>query len=47
VASAESPEAPLRWLTVHEARGLVGTNNLARTLDRLESLLGEAASQGR
>jgi hypothetical protein len=26
---------------------VVGTNNLARTLDRLESLLGEAASYGR
>jgi 8-oxo-dGTP pyrophosphatase MutT (NUDIX family) len=47
VARAESPDAPLRWLTVNEARDLVGTNNLARTLDRLESLLGEAASQGR
>ena len=47
VASAESPDAPLRWLTVNEARDVVGTNNLARTLDRLESLLGEAASYGR
>jgi 8-oxo-dGTP pyrophosphatase MutT (NUDIX family) len=47
VARPESPAAPLRWLTVHEARELVGTNNLARTLDRLEFLLAEAASQPR
>jgi 8-oxo-dGTP pyrophosphatase MutT (NUDIX family) len=47
VAHPESPDAPLRWLTVNEARDLVGTNNLARTLDRLESRLTEAASQAR
>ena len=43
----ESPDAPLLWLTVNEARDLVGTNNLARTLDRLESLLAEAPSKAR
>ena len=43
----ESPDAPLRWLTVNEARDLIGTNNLARTLDRLEPLLAEPASQAR
>jgi 8-oxo-dGTP pyrophosphatase MutT (NUDIX family) len=39
VATAENPDSPLRWLTVNEARDLVGANNLARTLDRVESLL--------
>ena len=47
VARPESPDAPLRWLTVNEARDLIGTNNLARTLDRLEPLLAEPASQAR
>jgi 8-oxo-dGTP pyrophosphatase MutT (NUDIX family) len=47
VARPESPDAPLRWLTVNEARDLVGANNLSRTLDRLESLLTESASQAR
>jgi 8-oxo-dGTP pyrophosphatase MutT (NUDIX family) len=36
----EDPGAPLRWLTVEEARDLVGTNNLRHTLDRVELLLG-------
>ena len=39
-ARPEDPDAPVRWLTVNEARDLVGTNNLARTLDRVESLFG-------
>jgi 8-oxo-dGTP pyrophosphatase MutT (NUDIX family) len=39
VASPENPDAPLRWLTVNEARHLVGANNLRYTLDRVESLL--------
>ena len=47
VARPESPDAPLRWLTVNEARDLVGTNNLASTLDRLEARLAEATSQDR
>jgi 8-oxo-dGTP pyrophosphatase MutT (NUDIX family) len=47
VASPENPEAPLRWLTVNEARALVGTNNLAVTLDRLESLFAVCPRQGR
>lgn len=38
-ARPESPDAPLRWVTIAEARDLVGTNNLRRTLDRAESLL--------
>jgi len=46
-ARPESPGAPLRWLTVSDARDLVGTNNLARTLDRLEVLFSEATSQAR
>lgn len=35
----ENPEAPLRWLTIDEARDVVGANNLRHTLDRLEKLL--------
>jgi 8-oxo-dGTP pyrophosphatase MutT (NUDIX family) len=35
---AENPESPLRWLSVDEARHLVGGNNLRRTLDRLDDL---------
>jgi 8-oxo-dGTP pyrophosphatase MutT (NUDIX family) len=46
-ASPENPDAPLRWLTVNEARALVGTNNLAVTLDRLESLFAMYPRQGR
>ncbi len=38
-ARAENPDAPLRWLTVDEARDLVGTNSLRHTLDRAEALL--------
>ena len=45
-ASPENPDAPLRWLTVNEARSLVGTNNLAVTLDRLESLFAGYPRQG-
>jgi 8-oxo-dGTP pyrophosphatase MutT (NUDIX family) len=37
----ESPGAPLRWLTVDEARSLVGGNNVRQTLDRAEKLLAE------
>jgi 8-oxo-dGTP pyrophosphatase MutT (NUDIX family) len=35
---AESPDAPLRWLSIGEARALVGTNNLAHTLERIGPL---------
>jgi 8-oxo-dGTP pyrophosphatase MutT (NUDIX family) len=35
----ENAEAPLRWLTVAQARDLVGTNNLRHTLDRVERLM--------
>jgi 8-oxo-dGTP pyrophosphatase MutT (NUDIX family) len=35
----ENPSAPLRWLTIDEARSLVGGNNLRYTLDRAEALL--------
>jgi len=36
--SPENPAAPLRWLTVDEARALVGANNLRHTLDRVDRL---------
>jgi 8-oxo-dGTP pyrophosphatase MutT (NUDIX family) len=36
----ESADAPLRWVTVAEARTLVGDNNLRHTLDRAAALLG-------
>lgn len=35
----ENDRSPLRWLTLDEARALVGGNNLRRTLDRVDSLL--------
>jgi 8-oxo-dGTP pyrophosphatase MutT (NUDIX family) len=35
----EDEDSPLRWLTVDEARELVGGNNLRHTLDRVDSLL--------
>jgi len=38
LARPENPDAPLRWLSVSQARELVGTNNLGGTLDRAESL---------
>ena len=38
-ARPESPDAVVRWVTVDEARALVGGNNLRHTLDRLEELL--------
>jgi 8-oxo-dGTP pyrophosphatase MutT (NUDIX family) len=38
-ARPENPDAPLRWLTIGEARALTATGNLRRTLDRLEPLL--------
>jgi 8-oxo-dGTP pyrophosphatase MutT (NUDIX family) len=34
----ENDDSPLRWLSVHEARDLVGGNNLSRTLDRADAL---------
>ncbi len=37
--SPEDEQAPLRWLTVDDARALAGQNNLGHTLDRLERLL--------
>ena len=46
-ARPEDSDAPLRWLTVSEARDLVGTNNLARTLDRVEALLARPRRQSR
>lgn len=42
-ARPENPEAPLRWLTLAQARELVGTNNLRHTLDRAAALLGLCA----
>jgi 8-oxo-dGTP pyrophosphatase MutT (NUDIX family) len=38
-ARPENPGAPLRWLTLAQARDLVGTNNLRHTLDRAAALL--------
>lgn len=38
-ARPEDPDAPLRWLTVSDAREVVGTNNLRHTLDRAQWLL--------
>jgi 8-oxo-dGTP pyrophosphatase MutT (NUDIX family) len=35
---AENEQSPLRWLTVDEARALVGGNNVRTTLDRVEAL---------
>jgi 8-oxo-dGTP pyrophosphatase MutT (NUDIX family) len=35
----ESADAPLRWLTIDEARELVGANNLQVTIDRAEQAL--------
>jgi 8-oxo-dGTP pyrophosphatase MutT (NUDIX family) len=37
----ETPGAVLRWLTIEEARGLIGGNNLRITLDRAEQALGQ------
>jgi 8-oxo-dGTP pyrophosphatase MutT (NUDIX family) len=34
----ENPDSPLRWLTIDDARDVVGTNNLRLTLDRAERL---------
>jgi 8-oxo-dGTP pyrophosphatase MutT (NUDIX family) len=34
----ENEDSPLRWLTLDEARELIGGNNLRHTLDRAESL---------
>jgi 8-oxo-dGTP pyrophosphatase MutT (NUDIX family) len=44
--AAENEQSPLRWLTVDEARELVGGNNLRRTLDRLGGLFGGEALPG-
>jgi 8-oxo-dGTP pyrophosphatase MutT (NUDIX family) len=38
----ETPDAPLRWLTIDEARDLVGGNNLRVTLNRAEQALAQA-----
>ena len=34
----ENEQSPLRWLTIAQARALVGDNNLRETLDRAERL---------
>jgi 8-oxo-dGTP pyrophosphatase MutT (NUDIX family) len=38
-ATPESPGAPLRWLTVDDARALVGEDNLRTSLSRVAELL--------
>jgi len=38
-ARPESPDAPMRWVTLDEARSLVGGNNLRITIDRVAALL--------
>jgi 8-oxo-dGTP pyrophosphatase MutT (NUDIX family) len=35
----ENEQSPLRWVTIAEARVLVGANNISHTLDRAEHLL--------
>jgi 8-oxo-dGTP pyrophosphatase MutT (NUDIX family) len=40
----ENLQAPLRWVTLDEARALVGANNLRETLDRAERTFGEHPS---
>jgi len=37
--SPENPDSPLRWLTIAQARDLVGANNLRHTLDRADYVL--------
>lgn len=37
----ENERSPLRWLAVDEAKALVGTDNLRRTLDRAQALLAK------
>ena len=37
----ENEQSPLRWLTIAEARALVGDNNLSETLDRAERLFDQ------
>ncbi|MBO0826516.1 MAG: NUDIX domain-containing protein [Streptosporangiales bacterium] len=38
-AVAERPEAPLRWLSVPDARALTADDNVAETLSRVDELL--------
>jgi maleylpyruvate isomerase len=45
-AVAESGDAPLRWLTVAEAKALVGEDNLQETLRRVGPLLAAGPSGG-
>jgi 8-oxo-dGTP pyrophosphatase MutT (NUDIX family) len=44
-ARPEDPDAPLRWLTVDEARALVGANNVRYTLDRVALLFPLASGR--
>jgi len=37
--AAENDQSPLRWLSLDEARALVGDNNVSVTLDRVGALL--------
>jgi 8-oxo-dGTP pyrophosphatase MutT (NUDIX family) len=38
--AAEDERSPLRWLTVPEARDVVGANNLSHALNRLDQIFG-------
>jgi 8-oxo-dGTP pyrophosphatase MutT (NUDIX family) len=44
--SPENEQSPLRWLTLDQARALVGGNNLRHTLDRTESLFERGSLGG-
>jgi 8-oxo-dGTP pyrophosphatase MutT (NUDIX family) len=46
-ARPERPDAPLRWLTVAEARSATTEDNLRTTLTRTERLLAAHPSRGR
>jgi 8-oxo-dGTP pyrophosphatase MutT (NUDIX family) len=46
-ARPEKPDAPLRWLSLAEARGATAEENLRETLDRLDQLIKQAGSAAR
>ncbi|HEX6419378.1 MAG TPA: NUDIX domain-containing protein [Acidimicrobiales bacterium] len=46
-AVPESPDAPLRWMTLAEALAITGEDNLHETLTRLAALLADGGPSGR